>query len=478
MSYSAVMVRRISIFAVSLMVLGIIGLVGPKTSPASSAPASNSLSVYMDSPFVQGSYVAANANPNSGVSWMNFNGTTGLGRCGDNAPTGVSITGTCSIDSVAGHGGATPEANNGNPTVGGSGSNFPTTVSGSTITINLTQESRYLGLWWSAGSATNTIRFYKDNTLLITMTTSSITSLLGSNPANNAEWLSRNNDQASNVITSINGTTKNRKVWYNGNPRGYDSSTDPTAISTIPGYEPFVYIHLFAQGNLSFNKVELSGAGFEFDNLALSTSAQTPDPRLVLVSTININSGLFIAQFDGNGSGVQGTMENQVAGTSTALRSNTFSRAGYTFTGWNTQANGQGTSYSNQQQYPFSSDVTLYAQWQPLSYVISYDSQGGSAVAGGSYATGSTVTLPPAPSRTGYTFTGWFTSPTGGTALGTSYAPPATGNITLYAQWREGTSELAATGANTANVLGAFGVLTAGGLLLFAQSLRLRREQK
>ena len=68
-------------------------------------------------------------------------------------------------------------------------------------------------------------------------------------------------------------------------------------------------------------------------------------------------------------------------------------------------------------------------------YTVVYDTQGGSSVTAGSYIIASSVTLPAGPTRSGFTFAGWFTATTGGTALGTSYSPPSTGNITLYAQW-------------------------------------------
>jgi uncharacterized repeat protein (TIGR02543 family) len=58
-------------------------------------------------------------------------------------------------------------------------------------------------------------------------------------------------------------------------------------------------------------------------------------------------------------------MAPQSSTTNTALRSNTFTRSGYTFQGWNTQADGLGTPYAAGAVFPFStvSDTTLYAVW-------------------------------------------------------------------------------------------------------------------
>jgi uncharacterized repeat protein (TIGR02543 family)/LPXTG-motif cell wall-anchored protein len=421
--------RRIALFIVTLLLSGLVGVTGSPT-PAAYASDPNSLNLYIDSPFVQGSYVASYSSP---ANSMNFDtNTTGAGNCAENQPTGIAITGTCSINTVQSFGGASNSAND-TATVAGSGSKFATTAHVSNpVIITLTNQSRYLGLWWSAGSTGNTMKFYNGSELLLTVTLQDMINLLGTGPANSSAWTSRNNDSSSNVITALNGT-QNRKVWYFGNPRGYTSTT-PTSISTISANEPFVYLHMFVGGNLTFNKVELSGQGFEFDNLTVSDVAQTPNPRLVLVSE-TLQIGLNTVQFNGNGADVQGTMTRQVANSTTGLTANSFTRPGYTFGGWTTSADGTGTAYADAASYPFTASTTLYAKWNPISYTVTYDTQGGSAVAAGGYTIGTSVTLPAAPTRSGFTFAGWFTATTGGTALGSTYSPPGTGNITLYAQW-------------------------------------------
>ena len=67
-------------------------------------------------------------------------------------------------------------------------------------------------------------------------------------------------------------------------------------------------------------------------------------------------------------------MERQVftVGTEQPLRKNTFTRAGHTFTGWNTQTDGDGTVYSDEQTVKNlatsnGATVTLYAQWKQSS---------------------------------------------------------------------------------------------------------------
>ena len=71
--------------------------------------------------------------------------------------------------------------------------------------------------------------------------------------------------------------------------------------------------------------------------------------------------------YDGNG----GTGEAPVAqtvdkGSNVTIAANTFSRDGYTFTGWNTQADGTGTAYTAGETISLSEDTTLYAQWAEI----------------------------------------------------------------------------------------------------------------
>jgi uncharacterized repeat protein (TIGR02543 family) len=66
-----------------------------------------------------------------------------------------------------------------------------------------------------------------------------------------------------------------------------------------------------------------------------------------------------------------GTMAPQIANVPTPLTLNTFTRTGYSFSGWNTQADGLGTAYADGATYAFDLDITLYAQWEALpTYTI------------------------------------------------------------------------------------------------------------
>lgn len=69
--------------------------------------------------------------------------------------------------------------------------------------------------------------------------------------------------------------------------------------------------------------------------------------------------------FDANGgSGTMGNQQIAENATTAALTANGFARTGWTFSGWNTKANGTGTAYANGAEATgIANGTTLYAQW-------------------------------------------------------------------------------------------------------------------
>ena len=145
---------------------------------------------------------------------------------------------------------------------------------------------------------------------------------------------------------------------------------------------------------------------------------------------------------------------------------NPFTRTGYTFTGWNTQADGRGKAYAagngfrlvaDPKSNPVNTSV-LYAQWRINRVALKFDPNGGT----GGYPditvdAFTTVTIPadakePKVQRPGFRFTGWAMKPTPG-AGDTILSPgkgtvsmPDRGSITVYAQWAPAMTTLPFTG--------------------------------
>jgi|GEM_PF-3395508 len=156
-------------------------------------------------------------------------------------------------------------------------------------------------------------------------------------------------------------------------------------------------------------------------------------------------SGILYAALNYNANGGTGTMNADIepVGTQVSIAQNGFTRPGYTFTGWNTKPQGNGTAYQPGDTLDLpKGSITVYAQWKrnPDEQVI-YEGNGATS---GSTATqtqveGLNVSLSQNGfTRPGYTFTGWNTKADGS---GTSYQPGTSitipnGTKVLYAQWK------------------------------------------
>ncbi|MGG1517754.1 InlB B-repeat-containing protein [Paenibacillus oryzisoli] len=133
--------------------------------------------------------------------------------------------------------------------------------------------------------------------------------------------------------------------------------------------------------------------------------------------------------------------------TVTALGSGDLLRPGYTFAGWNTQADGNGTTYAVGADFNIgAADVELYAKWTQnptytVTYVV-YDGTGAVPIDSNAYEQGMPVTVLGNTgnlTRPGYTFAGWNTQKDGN---GTTFMAGATftigtENVALYAKWTQ-----------------------------------------
>ena len=111
-------------------------------------------------------------------------------------------------------------------------------------------------------------------------------------------------------------------------------------------------------------------------------------------------------------------------------------RDGYTFAGWFTASVG-GTQVTAGSEVTITADQTLFAHWIGDAYTVTYDANDGTPTTQTTTVTyGQPYVLPSSsPTRTGYTFAGWFTAATGGHQV-TAYTTVATASAhTLYARW-------------------------------------------
>ena len=173
--------------------------------------------------------------------------------------------------------------------------------------------------------------------------------------------------------------------------------------------------------------------------LVVGMFVTTESPALAVAYTYTFNNG-----GGGNtpfgGSQEEGTTINWGA----SCKGPGTSRPGYTLLGFRSSHDGLvygtdcGGGYFSLTGYTMPSQNVIFTFVWSLD--ITYDSQGGSAIADGDTTTtnGATITtLPTDPTRAGYTFAGWYTASSGGTQITTSAPHGQISDFTLYAQWTQ-----------------------------------------
>ncbi len=141
-----------------------------------------------------------------------------------------------------------------------------------------------------------------------------------------------------------------------------------------------------------------------------------------------------------NANGGSGAPGNQTKKYATALTLSTVkpTRTGYTFSKWNTKADGTGTSYASGASYTGNAALTLYAIWTANTYNITFKANGGTgedAIQVKTYGV-DLVLNPNTFVRDKYSFTGWNTKDDGSGTAYADEAPYVTNSaLTLYAQW-------------------------------------------
>ena len=163
---------------------------------------------------------------------------------------------------------------------------------------------------------------------------------------------------------------------------------------------------LTLDGNVSDSgtyKVEVTATLKDGTDIVVMTSSATgsKEQKVKILHAANTLS------YDANG-GEGGPQSTYTGGTSLGISKDAPTRAHYDFVGWNTEADGTGDSYKAEEVYTFTADggnggcvVTLYAQWKPKEYTVTYTADG-ETVSTEQVAYGNDATLPSVPAKDGF----------------------------------------------------------------------------
>jgi uncharacterized repeat protein (TIGR02543 family) len=235
---------------------------------------------------------------------------------------------------------------------------------------------------------------------------------------------------ATNIILTAQWTPTSQGVTYISNG----------ATGTVPTQANVVTAATFTVASAS----TLAKAGSTFtgwkdsngvDYLAGSTYTMGIT-NVTLTAQWQVNTFAYAISYEANGG--TGTMAGQTGtGTSVTLSTNTFTRTGFTFTGWKDDAS---VTYTNAQVINLTATTSLamHAQWveNTFPYAISFDANGGTGTMAGQTGVGASVKLTPnAFTRTGFTFTGWKDDASVAYTNNQSITLTATTTLALHAQW-------------------------------------------
>ena len=209
------------------------------------------------------------------------------------------------------------------------------------------------------------------------------------------------------LSATINGTKKTGTIYHPG-----DGGTNTVTLG------PWTY----AKGATS--ETSISGS------LTYFTTTNFTAPVTV--------GGNYTVTFNANG-GATPTASKTVTYGFTYGTLPTPTRTGYTSSGWYTATSG-GSQVTSSTTVSLSANQTLYARWTANTYTVTFNANGGTTpTASKSVTYASTYGTLPTPTRTGHSFSGWYTASSGGSKITSSSTVSITANQTLYAHWTAST---------------------------------------
>ncbi|MTA08955.1 MAG: hypothetical protein F2523_04285, partial [Actinobacteria bacterium] len=208
-----------------------------------------------------------------------------------------------------------------------------------------------------------------------------------------AGWSTVTTNGSGAVLASPYVPTVPIKLYSSWTPNVYVVSFDANGGTGAPDSATVNYTYGTAglAATSTYNKGTLAKTGYTFAGWSATVGGAAVATTYVPTGSITLyarwTAGTFAVTYDSN-TATSGTLANLsiTAGTAATLSASTtaFSKPGYTFNGWNTLADGSGTSYAASASVTFYANTTLYAKWKivaPAAPTVSAVSAGNTTVA-------------------------------------------------------------------------------------------------
>lgn len=271
--------------------------------------------------------------------------------------------------------------------------------------------------------------------------------------------LAPTNSNGNKILTLENTGTYTLEVWATA--AGYLTSETKTYTINVPPLKVRFYANggSLVSGGVNPQEIQknvptqltqasdvVTKTGYEFTGWASSADgAKIYDDgeNVTLQSNTNLyalwQAKTYTVSFNLNGA--TDTAPNNITVTYDGTYGNQLptvspTRYGYTFNGWYTAQTG-GSKVTSSTTYTTDGDSTLYAHWTAKTCTVTFNAN----YTGSTYSQtrtetfGSNYTLPTAPTRTGYTFAGWYKETGFTNQVTASTAVSNESNHTLYAKW-------------------------------------------
>ena len=244
--------------------------------------------------------------------------------------------------------------------------------------------------------------------------------------ADSADLIIQGTAELKNSEADYGILVKNGSITVSGSRTVLDISAGKSAVSCGNGPVELIdgtVIALPEQGVVTSETGE--------NHIAVSASDNTPAGEVLIAGTAVLT---FHANYSGSSETASQTV---IIEQETQLDRNPFTREGYTFTGWNTKADGSGKAYANRASAAFHENTDLYAQWNPVTYRITYLLDRGTVAKANptEYTVETKSFTLNNPVREGSVFLGWTGSNGTEPQKKVTVAKGTTGSLVYYANW-------------------------------------------